>query len=39
MKNWNLNSWRNYSAKHLPEYPDDKELDLVLKKKLRTTHH
>ena len=32
MKNWNLNSWTNYPAKHLPEYQDKKELDLVLNK-------
>ena len=32
MKKWNLNSWTNYPAKHLPEYQDKKELDLVLSK-------
>ena len=32
MKKWNLNSWTKYPAKHLPEYPDKKELDLVLSK-------
>ena len=32
MKNWNLNSWTKYPAKHLPEYKDKKELDLVLSK-------
>ena len=32
MKNWSLNSWNNYPAKHLPEYQDKKELDLVLSK-------
>ena len=32
MKKWNLNSWKNYPAKHLPEYRDKKELDLVLNK-------
>ena len=32
MKKWNLNSWTNYPAKHLPEYQDKKELDLVLNK-------
>ena len=32
MKKWNLNSWKNYPAKHLPEYQDKKELDLVLNK-------
>ena len=32
MKKWNLNSWTNYPAKHLPEYRDKKELDLVLNK-------
>ena len=32
MKKWNLNSWTNYPAKHLPEYKDKKELDLVLSK-------
>ena len=33
MKKWTLNSWRNYPAKHLPKYEDEKELDLVLSKK------
>ena len=32
MKKWTLNSWKNYPAKHLPEYQDVKELDLVLSK-------
>ena len=26
MKKWNLNSWTNYPAKHLPAYQDKKEL-------------
>ena len=32
MKNWKINSWKNYPVKHIPEYPDKKELDSVLKK-------
>ena len=32
MKKWTLNSWKDYPAKHLPEYQDQKELDLVLSK-------
>ena len=32
MKNWKINSWRNYPAKHIPEYPDQKDLDDVLSK-------
>ena len=32
MKNWKTNSWRNYPVKHIPEYPDKKELDRVLNK-------
>ena len=32
MKKWNLNSWKNYPAKHLPVYEDKKELDIVLNK-------
>jgi len=32
MKKWTLNSWKEYPAKHLPEYQDQKELDLVLGK-------
>ena len=32
MKKWNLNSWKNFPAKHLPVYQDKKELDLVLSK-------
>ena len=30
MKNWKVNSWRKYPVKHIPEYPDKKELDKVL---------
>ena len=32
MKNWKKNSWRKYPVKHIPEYPDKKELDTVLEK-------
>ncbi|MDA7807578.1 3-deoxy-7-phosphoheptulonate synthase class II [Candidatus Pelagibacter sp.] len=32
MKNWKINSWRDYPAKHIPEYPDQKDLDGVLSK-------
>ena len=32
MKNWKVNSWRKYPVKHIPEYPDKKELDQVLDK-------
>ena len=32
MKNWKINSWRSYPVKHIPEYPDKKELDGVLNK-------
>jgi 3-deoxy-7-phosphoheptulonate synthase len=32
MKKWTLNSWKNFPAKHLPEYKDVEELDLVLSK-------
>ena len=32
MKKWTLNSWKNYPAKHLPKYEDEKELDMVLGK-------
>ena len=32
MKNWKKNSWRKYPVKHLPEYPDKKELNKVLDK-------
>ena len=32
MKKWNLNSWKNLPAKHLPVYQDKEELDLVLSK-------
>ena len=32
MKNWKKNSWRKYPVKHIPEYPDKKELDAVLDK-------
>ena len=32
MKNWKPNSWKNLTAKHLPTYKDEAELDLVLGK-------
>ena len=32
MKNWKKNSWRKYPVKHIPEYPNKKELDMVLDK-------
>ena len=32
MKNWKVNSWRKYPVKHIPEYPDNKELQQVLNK-------
>ena len=32
MKKWKINSWRNYPAKHIPAYKDEKELNMVLGK-------
>ena len=32
MKKWKINSWRNYPAKHIPKYDDEKDLNLVLNK-------
>ena len=32
MKKWNLNNWKKLPAKHIPEYKDKKELNLVLDK-------
>ena len=32
MKNWKKNSWRKYPVKHIPEYPNKKDLDMVLDK-------
>ena len=32
MQKWTLNSWKNYPGKHLPDYQDQKELELVLSK-------
>ena len=32
MKSWKKNSWRKYPVKHIPEYPNKKELDKVLDK-------
>ena len=32
MKKWTLNSWKNYPVKHIPKYPDKKEIDMVLGK-------
>ena len=28
MKNWKKNSWRKYPVKHIPEYPDKKDLNI-----------
>ena len=27
MKKWSVNSWRNFEAKHLPDYPDAQKLE------------
>ena len=32
MKKWKVNSWKNYPVKHIPNYEDEKELNLVLNK-------
>ena len=32
MKKWKANSWRNHPVKHIPEYKDEEELNLVLNK-------
>ena len=32
MKKWKVNSWRNYPVKHIPNYKDEEELNLVLNK-------
>ena len=32
MKKWKINSWRNYPVKHIPDYEDKKELEMVLGK-------
>ena len=32
MKKWKVNSWRNYPVKHIPEYKDQEELNVVLGK-------
>ncbi len=32
MNKWKTNSWKNYPVKHIPEYEDKKELDMVLGK-------
>ena len=32
MKNWKINSWRKYPVKHIPQYEDEKELEMVLSK-------
>ena len=38
MKKWTLNSWTKFPAKHLPNYVDKAELNLVLSKTW-STHH
>ena len=32
MKKWKINSWKNYPVKHIPEYENKKELNMVLDK-------
>jgi len=32
MKKWNTNSWRDYPVKHIPDYENKKELEMVLRK-------
>ena len=32
MKKWTLNSWKNYPVKHIPDYENKKELNMVLDK-------
>jgi 3-deoxy-7-phosphoheptulonate synthase len=32
MKNWKANTWKKYPVKHIPEYPDKDELNMVLDK-------
>ena len=32
MKKWKVNSWRNFPVKHIPEYKDQDELNIVLSK-------
>ena len=32
MKKWTLNSWKNYPVKHITEYENKKELNMVLDK-------
>ena len=32
MKNWTLNSWKNFPVKHIPKYEDEKQLNMVLNK-------
>ena len=32
MKNWKTNSWKKYPVKHIPNYEDQKELNMVLNK-------
>ena len=32
MKKWKVNSWRNCTVKHIPEYKDQEELNVVLSK-------
>jgi len=32
MRKWKTNSWKNYPVKHIPDYKDEKELNMVLGK-------
>ena len=32
MKKWKRNSWKNYPVKHIPNYGNEKELNMVLRK-------
>ena len=32
MKNWKVNSWRKFPAKHIPRYDDENEINSLLNK-------
>ena len=37
MAKWSINSWKNFKAKHLPEYPDAEKLEQT-QEQLKTFH-
>ncbi len=37
MKKWTPNTWKDYPAKHLPVYQDEKELNATIESVMKAT--